>query len=315
MKYYAAPTSKYWQGRTDPGYWYQQISELPLPQISTYTGAQTAYALLGYACEEGVIRNQGRAGAAAGPDAFRGQMASTAWHLRDDKVFDAGDLVCRAGDMEGCQAEYAKGIETLLRHNYFPIGIGGGHDIAYGTYTGVRDFLGNKARLGIVNFDAHFDLREPQESSNSGTPFYQAYQRQKSIGHPMDYLVVGIQQGANSKALFKTAQMTGTRFIINQQLWQGVESIAFTEFLLRLDAVYLTIDMDVFASAFAPGVSAASPLGLTPQAVMAYLHPILKSRKLVAIDIAELSPIHDQQSQTAKLAARLLSWILSTLNL
>jgi len=313
MKYYSGPKAESWNGRSDPGYWYQEISQLPLPQISSYSANETAYALLGYACEEGVIRNQGRPGTAEGPAAFRAQLGSTAWHQPKKKVFDAGDFVCQEGDMEGCQSAYATGIETLLRHKYFPIGIGGGHDIAFGTYTGVRNFIGDKARLGIVNFDAHFDLREPQESTNSGTPFYQAYQREKSLGHSLDYLVVGIQQAANTKALFKTAQDSGTQFIINQQLWQGVESTAFTEFLLPLDAVYLTIDMDVFASAFAPGVSAASPMGLTPQTVMAYLHPILKSRKLVAIDIAELSPAHDSQSQTAKLAARLLNWILQTI--
>lgn len=312
MKYYSGPNDQSWNGRSDPGYWYQQISQLPLTQISAHVGA--AYALLGYACEEGVIRNQGRPGAAAGPNAFRQQLGSTAWHLQDMKVFDAGNLVCQEGDMEGCQAEYAAGIETLLNHNYFPIGIGGGHDIAFGTYSGVRNFLGPDTRLGIINFDAHFDLRAPKESSNSGTPFYQAYQQQKTLGHPMDYLVLGIQQAANTNTLFKTVRESGTQFILNQQLWGGLESSTITDFLQPLDAVYLTIDMDVFASAYAPGVSAASPMGLSPANVMAYLLPILKSGKVVAIDIAELSPAHDTQAQTAKLAARLLNWILQTNN-
>ncbi|MEM6348434.1 MAG: formimidoylglutamase [Bacteroidota bacterium] len=313
MRYYFPPTKVYWNGRSDPGYWYQEIAFLPLTEMTSHTADSAAYGILGYACEEGVLRNQGRLGAAAGPNAFRQQLASTAWHQRDISVFDAGDFVCEAGDMEGCQSEYAAGIERLLRKHYFPIGIGGGHDIAFGTYSGVRNYLGPKARLGIINFDAHFDLREPEKNTNSGTPFYQAYQNEKSLGNHFNYLVAGIQEAANTDTLFKTAHESGTHIITNRQLWEREAFETFNEFLQPLDAVYLTIDMDVLASAFAPGVSAASPMGLSPQTLMAYLQPILKSAKVVAIDIAELSPVHDQQNQTAKLAARLVNWILSHL--
>ncbi|MEL6589054.1 MAG: formimidoylglutamase [Bacteroidota bacterium] len=309
--HYTSPDLSLWTGRDNPGYWYQQIKQLSLEMPKP--ADELAYALLGYACEAGVKRNQGRVGAAAGPDVFRRQMASTAWHLGETQVRDAGNVLCEGDEMEACQKQYAQGIETLLRNGYFPIGIGGGHDIAFGTYSGVRDYLGDQPRLGIINFDAHFDLRVPEDSPNSGTPFFQAYERQQAIGQPFDYLVLGIQEGGNTQTLFDTARQTGTQYFSNQQLWDGVKLGLLEAFFAPLDAIYLTIDLDVFASAFAPGVSAASPMGLDPKTLIHYLHPLLKSGKIIALDFAELSPLYDQQYQTAKLAARLLSYILQTI--
>ena len=46
--------------------------------------------------------------------------------------------------------------------------LGGGHETAYGSHLG----LGPRPRLGVLNLDAHFDLREA-ERPTSGTPFRQ----------------------------------------------------------------------------------------------------------------------------------------------
>ncbi len=44
----------------------------------------------------------------------------------------------------------------------YPIVLGGGHEIAFGHYCGIKDYnasIDRKDKLGIINFDAHFDLR------------------------------------------------------------------------------------------------------------------------------------------------------------
>ena len=58
------------------------------------------------------------------------------------------------------------------------VGLGGGHEIAWASYQGIAQALQDDARLarlGIVNFDAHFDLRKPEVAGpgTSGTPFLQ----------------------------------------------------------------------------------------------------------------------------------------------
>jgi formiminoglutamase len=81
-------------------------------------------------------------------------------------------------------------------------------------------------------------------------------------------------------------------------------------FLEKVDHLYITIDLDGFSSAFAPGVSAASPLGLSPNFIYQALAFLLKSKKVIACDIAELNPEYDKDNSTAQLAAKLVDYIV-----
>jgi formiminoglutamase len=69
--------------------------------------------------------------------------------------------------------------------------------------------------------------------------------------------------------------------------------------------------MDVFSSAYAPGVSAPSPMGLDPFFVCKTLQYLFHTQKVISCDIAELNPRFDSNQQTANLAARLVDFIIS----
>ena len=62
-----------------------------------------------------------------------------------------------------------------------PIIFGGGHETAYGHYLGVRKYIGEDASLGIINIDAHFDLRPYDEQPSSGTMFKQILEHDKIV--------------------------------------------------------------------------------------------------------------------------------------
>jgi formiminoglutamase len=85
-----------------------------------------------------------------------------------------------------------------------------------------------------------------------------------------------------------------------------------TELIESVDVLYLTICMDVFNASIAPGVSAAAYNGLfTDAAFMHFYKHILKSEKLVALDVAEVNPQFDIQDRTARLAASLVNeWFM-----
>ena len=90
---------------------------------------------------------------------------------------------------------------------------------------------------------------------------------------------------------------------INKQLNNFMESV---------DKLYITIDLDGFSSAYAPGVSAASPMGFSPAIVIACLEKILSSKKVMSLDFAEMNPKYDRDNQTAKLAASLIHHVIHT---
>ncbi len=68
----------------------------------------------------------------------------------------------------------------------------------------------------------------------------------------------------------------------------------------------VSLDLDVIDSAYAPGVSALNPCGLSPRVVADYIRAAGRCPDVACFDIMELSPPHDEQSRTARLAAHML---------
>lgn len=271
-------------------------------------------AVLGYACDAGVKRNFGRIGAEKGPDAIRNQLGKLPNHLAmETTVLDVGGITCSDGDLETTQNVLSQKVAQLLACNLFPIVLGGGHDIAYGTYSGLKRNLGNTKAIGIINFDAHFDLRSFENGASSGSPFYQIAKDCEASDTAFHYLCLGIREDANDSSLFNTAKDLDVKYILRETFrieFHNEINAWINAFIQNVDAVYVTIDLDGFSSAYAPGVSAPSPMGFTPDVVLASLKTIINSGKVCALDIAELNPNYDMDDQTARLAASLIHTII-----
>jgi formiminoglutamase len=314
---YKSPNKSLWTGRVDElvgedGFrWHQIVKCINLAQDEIPQNKNNI-ALLGFACDEGVRRNKGRTGAAGGPTHLRKALANLADHfLAETKLYDAGDIVCENDRMEEAQDELAKHVQMLLGKNCFPILLGGGHEIAYGHFMGIANHLksSEKNKIGIINFDAHFDLRSYENKGNSGTPFLQIAHECEKRNVPFNYMALGIQPGSNTNALFKIAESLNVNFLTVKDISQN--SLEETEYYLddfisENDFIYLTICLDVIAAPFAPGVSAPAINGLLPEIVLFLAEHILTSNKVISFDIAELNPKYDIDGRTAKLAAAIV---------
>jgi len=312
MAVYREPSVEKWSGRASDQqlYLHEKVLCTPMAELQN---TQAPFVLLGYACDEGVKRNQGRAGARNGPDAIRRALGKMPNHLQESQGFyDVGDVHCVDENLEAVQHMLAEKVAFLLEKGAFPILLGGGHDIAYGHFKGIKDFLlskGKQPSIGIINFDAHFDLRNDGNGPNSGTPFFQI----ANENYPFHYLCLGIRKDANDKELFETAHELNVTYVFNNTFRiQFVKEINtwIRAFMEKVDYVYTTIDLDGFSSNYAAGVSAPSPMGFSPDVVLECLETITASGKLISIDIAEMNPKYDQDGQTAKLAASLIHHIL-----
>lgn len=321
---YIPANAETWTGRkSNPilgnQYWYQAIELGNIDQIKKRD--QPTIALIGYSCDEGVRRNFGRIGAANGPKVLKEKLAKLPLHVDSKKIVDYGELVCVDKDMEACQLAFSKLVTALILKEVFTIGIGGGHDIAYGHFMGIKEALKTKAhhKIGIINFDAHFDLRPIEEAPNSGTPFNQILLQCKQDNLPLDYFVIGIQQQSNTKELFSIAQTNQVQYVQSKDCENSDNAIRLVQeklrtFIQQNDYLYITIDLDGFSVAYAPGVSAPSALGFTPHFVYNMLSFIFESNKVIACDIAELNPNFDQDNRTAVLGAKLIDFISGLYN-
>jgi len=299
-----------WQGRIDAG---EGSSALRWHQwVRPYNGAQTpGTALVGLACDEGVVRNQGRSGARQGPPALRKALANLAWR-GERAVYDSGDIACTGNDLEGAQQAYAQRVSELLDHGHLPLGLGGGHEIAYASFLGLAEHLRQREacpRVGVLNFDAHFDLRHAAKSS-SGTPFRQIAEYCEQAGMAFDYCCLGVSELNNTQALFDQADRLNVRYRLDRQMqpWNVAAIEAFVdEFLGAIDHLYMTICLDVLPASQAPGVSAPSAHGVDLMVVEHLARHAKASGKLRMADIAELNPGLDQDQRTARIGARLLA--------
>jgi formiminoglutamase len=317
--YYEAPKQTWWQGRNDGKEWLQQrwwqvVETITLGEIQK-TNLQHSIVLAGFSCDEGVARNKGRVGAASGPEALRYSFGNLPIHFsKEKKIYDVGNVVCKNSNLEEAQEYLSTIVSTILERKGFPVLLGGGHEILYGHYLGVRKTFPGK-NVGVINFDAHFDLRSNAETgATSGTGFYQIAEDCKKEKNEFLYFALGIQESGNTRELFERATQLNAEYILARDLhFSKLEKIKtqLQNFLEKTDAVCLTIDLDVFVSADAPGVSAPSANGLRYDLLFYEIMKFLSgSGKIISMDIAELNPQFDIDNRTAKLAANIIfDWV------
>ena len=308
------PSPSLWTGRSAETieYWHQAVITIKDLNFNKDFDLRKI-GFLGYAGDEGVHRNGGRIGASLGPDAIRKVLGSMAFHLKPStNLFDYGNILTEQEDMESSHTLISKCVRALLQNKHFPILFGGGHDLAYAHAVGIYDYLkGKNEKLGIINLDAHFDLRPLEKGrGHSGSPFFQLSQEYPK---QFNYLCLGIQYASNPRSLFETANQTNTKWIAIEDFQIDNWELIQEKILLFLDSVnkiYLSIDLDSFSSAFASGVSAPSPIGFSPDIAFRIFELIASSKKLISMDIVELNPNFDEDQATAKLAARCTDYIL-----
>jgi formiminoglutamase len=317
---YIQPSSNHWIGRidskTDPlsFRFHQQVKLMDLTADTKEAGAGQSFGLIGFKCDEGVIRNRGRRGAAKAPEEVRLAIAKLPWHLPPNaNVFDTGDIECVGENMEEAQAELGKAVSSLFKKGVTPVIIGGGHETFYGHYLGVREYLGPEASVGIINIDAHFDMRPYDQQTSSGTMFKQILDQDQNCG----YLAAGIQKLGNTAALFETARKYNVSYILEEQLSSAETAGALKQiddFAVQYDTLILTLCTDAINSSFAPGVSAPSPFGLDPKTVRKLVRYIVSKDKTISFDVCEVNPSFDEGKKTIALAAHFIKEALMNFN-
>ncbi|MGQ0430010.1 MAG: formimidoylglutamase [Gammaproteobacteria bacterium] len=304
-----------WKGRVDEAdgaralRWHQLVR----PRGST----PAPVALIGFACDAGVARNRGRIGAAEGPAAIRRALGNLAAH-DVIAVDDLGDVRCEGDELEAAQEAYSAAAAAALQSGSLVVGMGGGHEIAFGSYLALLHLLeysGSRDPVGVINFDAHFDLRGDARA-NSGTPFRQILEHGRSCGREVNYFCLGISRPSNTAALFERARSLGVQWV--EDLEMRADRFAdlereIREFVARHPRIYLTVCLDVLPAAAAPGVSAPAALGIDPALVERLVETVIATGQVAIADVAEMNPHFDQDDRTAKLAARFVAHLAAAI--
>jgi len=261
-------------------------------------------ALLGLPDDLGVRLNNGRTGAAGGPDAFRAALSrygvATPHGWVWPKVFDAGNVLPSPGDDGAALAKthdrVSEAAAAIVRAGLFPVAVGGGHDLTFAFIRGVLRGMGResgKANASVLYFDAHLDVRE---SPGSGMPF-RALSQQCGIRR---LHVHGYNPFANAAEHVEWFTKHGGVF---DGLTMGYEDQNADEY--PPGDLCVSVDLDCLDGSIAPGVSAPNPLGLSMLDVAAHVQRIGSLKRVKCFDLMELNPDHDEGGRTARVAAHL----------
>ena len=222
--------------------------------------------------------------------------------------FDVEDAsICDIGDLHIVDNV----VETLRRlrqvereitdSSKIPLVLGGEHTITLGA---VQAF---PTDTGIMCLDAHADMRD--EYNGSRIMHATFLRRIIELVGPDRVIHVGLR--AICKEELAYIQKNKLRHFPMQDLKrQTAEGAArlIQSAVANYERLYVTVDMDVFDPAFAPGVGNPEPDGMSPDLCFTILSHC--AEKLAGFDLVEITPHHDR-GITAVLAAKLVFEVIS----
>lgn len=286
---------------------------LPYAGISTFLGlpattnlSELDVALVGVPSDLGVSN---RSGARFGPRAVRGIERIGPYHPTEHVVpqarlraGDIGDVPFRSRysleqTLEDIEAFYV----ALRSAGVFPLSVGGDHSITYP----ILKALGRERPLGLVHIDAHCDTMGSYDGSkfHHGGPFRLAVL--EGVLDPERTIQIGIRGASN--AYWEFSYASGMTVIeIDEFESLGVAGVAErARHVVGADPIYVTVDVDGFDPAFAPGTGTPEVGGLTPREGIALLRALM-GLNVVGADVVEVAPQYDPTTNTAQLAAQIL---------
>lgn len=224
-------------------------------------------------------------GTAAGPAAIL--AASQQLELFDGKTIPADNgiytlppLSC-TGSPEEVLTAIARTIDDVLRSHKIPVLLGGEHTVTVGALQAMRQHAGN---CGVVQFDAHADLRDTYE----GSPFSHACVMRRALDMNFPLHQVGVRSLSYEEELLRR---TGN---IGRLDAAAIDDAGIPEAILPADFpadIYITIDVDVLDPGILPATGTPEPGGLGWYQMMQALAAVIRGRQVLGFDVVELAPV------------------------
>lgn len=281
------------------------------PKSGPYFGASTEGASRGCVALFGVEYDgtaSFRDGSRHGPDAiravsFEGTEGYSPYQDRDlDAISfaDLGNLDLESSRPEDMVSQVHLTCEALLSEGAIPLLLGGDHSLSPGSIRAVFD---QHPDLGVIQFDAHADLRETWD----GTPHSHACSMRRVLDFlPSERLIqLGIRSGAREE--FGEMRKEGRLVPPDPDaLRQAILARGFED-----RPLYVTFDVDVFDPALVPGTGTPEAGGID-WATFDALRAVIPGDRIVAMDVVELNPSVDPSGNSAIVIAKLVrEWILA----
>jgi formiminoglutamase len=238
--------------------------------------------------------------------------------IRNLRARDLGDVGGHLTDVNIAHGkiEAAVAAACAVEPRFVPVMIGGDHSV---TAPAVRGFCAANPgkRVGVINIDAHLDVRNFEHGPHNGTPF-----RAILTGNlPIDgrnLVEVGIHGFMNAAAYMQWARKQGVTIISGRDVERRGMADCIAE-ALRIagdgaDLIYLSVDIDCLAYPWAIGTAATSPEGLSAWQLLEAVWTCGRDPKVAAMDLVEIDPSRDVKDLTSRTGASVILTFLAGLH-
>ena len=268
---------------------------------------------------------RGDNGGAGAPNAVRLALTSFTTYspdfdvdLQSLRVRDFGDTRLHMTDIPLSHRMIEEAVVELYRHAGAPvlISVGGDHSITCPLVQGYCRAHPHE-KVGIVHFDAHNDVRNFEDGGpTNGTPFRGILEGPANVAG-RNLVQIGIHGFMNSSYYKRYCDEQGITVISGRELRRrGIDDVmaqALTVASQGTDSIYVSFDIDVVSSAWAPGTGASTPEGMEPWDALEAVFALGREPRVKALDIVCIDPLRDLREATAKLGASLVLTFLGGL--
>jgi formiminoglutamase len=265
--------------------------------------------ILGCPQDEGVRRNQGRPGAAQGPDAIRRCLYRLVAPAElDYPLFDLGNTLIQPA-LEETHRLQQMVVRQLIGDGKTVICLGGGNDISYPDCSALAL---EQPDLLAFNIDAHFDVRF-DKPCNSGTPYFQLLE--EGFLPPAHFFEMGSLSFSTASAHRRYLLEKGAKIYSLDDLRREGIAAVFQAILAKeqAGAIFWGFDVDAVSAADAPGVSAPNPTGLSASEFCHLARLAGQDPRTRLVEFSEVNPLYDIDQRTCRLVAAAIFYYLTAL--
>ena len=206
-------------------------------------------------------------------------------------------------------------VDYSIKHNIFPITLGGDHTIAISS---ILASLNNHDNLGIIWIDAHADFNtfETTETGNiHGLPLAAVCGLCKDLTNHLTNKYIDSKKcvivGARSidKEELNNLKKYGVTYFSTIDLKQeGINNIMNKAFNIAGNNVHVSYDLDVIDPNIAPGVSIPEINGINENEAKEIINYLKNKREFIkSFDLVEYNPTFDNNNKTLNIALNLLN--------
>lgn len=215
---------------------------------------------------------------------------------------DVGDIIMHPSDVEENIKRITDVVSYFKDAKKIPIILGGEHTVTVGAVKGFGD-----PDICILDFDAHFDLRDEY----MGYKYDHACVMKRLWEYGVKIIEVGTR--AISKEELEFANKQGIPYITSPEVkLLGIREVArkVAKFFANCKKVYITYDMDALDPSIASGVATPEPEGLDLSTILDIVNLVVEAisnkAQVIGFDVVEFSPPYDTSGITAIVASKII---------